>query len=94
MVAGEHRAREVELQRVEDRDRRDGPRQPHPLGLADREPGGDGRRQAAGREPRRVDRHHAGGLEQLARPVLQVEALEPPWQQQDEKWLVHRCLTL
>ena len=26
--------------------------------------------------------------------VLEIEALEPPGQQQDEKWLVHRCRTL
>ena len=94
VVAREQRAGEIELQRVEDRDGGGRAGQPHPLRLADGEPGRDGGREARDREPRGVDGDGAGGAQQLARLRLEVEALEGLGQQQNEQLLFHRSLTL
>ena len=93
-VAGEQRAGEVELERVEDRDRGGHAGQAHPLRLPDREAGRHRGRDAADGDARGVDRDRAGRPQQLTRLRLEMEALEPLGEQQDEKLLFHRCLTL
>ena len=56
--------------------------------------GRDGRRHARQRQPRRIDRDDPLRAQQLAHRLLEMEALEPLGQQQDEERLVHRCRTL
>ena len=92
-VAGEQRAGEEELERVEDR--HGGRRAGQPIRRAwpiARRP----RRAApcARGQPRRIDRHDPRRAQQLAHGLREIEALERPGQQQDEKRLVHRWLTL
>ena len=93
-MAGEQRAPEVELQRVQDRHGGDRAGQPHPLGLPDREPGGQPGREAGEGQAARVDRDGARLGEQLARLRLEVEALEALGQQEDEERVVHGRRTL
>ena len=45
-------------------------------------------------DARRVDGDRAGGAQQLARLRLEMEALERLGEQQNEKLLFHRSLTL
>ena len=89
-VAGEQRAGEEELERVQDRHGRRRARQLHPLGLTHRRAGGDGRHHARQRQPRRIDRDDPLRAQQLAHRLLEMEALERLGQQQDEERLVHR----
>ena len=89
-VAGEQRAGEEELERVQDRHRGGRARQLHALGLTHRRAGRDGRHHARERQPRRIDRHDPRRAQQLAHGLLEMEALERPGQQQDEERLVHR----
>jgi hypothetical protein len=79
---------------MEDRDGGRGPREPHALGLPDREPGRQWGREPRQREPARVDGDRPGLRQQLTRLRLEMEALEPLREQEDEKWLVHRGRTL
>ena len=94
-MAGEQRAGEEELERVEDRHGARRARQPHPPAPA---PSRRGRRRSA---TMRASGTRDGSTattpsraQQLAHRLLEMEALEPLGQQQDEERLVHRGRTL
>ena len=93
-MAGEQRPGEIELERVEDRDGAGHAGQPQPPGLADREAGRHGGRDAADGDARGVDGDRARGAQQLTRLRLEIEALELLGEQQNEQLLFHRSLTL